>query len=357
MKKLFIHATNVHVGGGRELLRTLLASEQVRSDKAVLLADARMSLPVELPDTLEVKRVTPTIGKRFEAEVWLRDNVRPGDDVLCFGNLPPLFKSRGRVAVFVQNRYLLNDVTLDGFPLKTRLRLTAERFWFRRFAPHVDAFVVQTPGMQSALASTFAQSGPDVSRSVAIIPFVETAAGYTRNCEMTVPAKGTTNTIFLYVASGEPHKNHRNLIEAWKLLASENLFPHLVLTVDEGRHPELASCMRSSIEQHGVVLDNRGVLPRNEVDALYAAADVLINPSFFESFGLPLIEARQAGLPVLAPELDYVRDVLDPEETFDPTSPQSIARAVKRFLRIANEPLNLVDGTGFLSEVFTTPRS
>jgi hypothetical protein len=39
-----------------------------------------------------------------------------------------------------------------------------------------------------------------------------------------------------------------------------------------------------------------------------------------------------AGLPILAPELDYVRDVCVPIQTFDPHSPVSIARAVKRFL-------------------------
>ena len=357
MTKLFIHASNVHVGGGRELLRTLLASDQIKTNKAVLLADARMPLAAELPDTLLVKRICPTVRERFKAEVWLRDNVGPGDDVLCFGNLPPLFKSQGRVAVFVQNRYLLNDVVLAGFPLKTRLRLAVERWWFRCFAGHTDGFIVQTPGMQSALLSTLAQNHSDAWEKIAIIPFVETAAGYIRSCKTTGRARNAADTTFLYVASGEPHKNHRNLIEAWQLLALENLFPRLVLTIDEGRHPDLVVCMQSSKTQHRVVLDNRGTLPRDQVDALYAAADVLINPSFFESFGLPLIEARQAGLPVLAPELDYVRDVLDPEETFDAASPRSIARAVKRFLGIGDDPLNLVDGTGFLTKVFTTPRS
>jgi hypothetical protein len=64
-----------------------------------------------------------------------------------------------------------------------------------------------------------------------------------------------------------------------------------------------------------------------------------------------LIEARQANLPVLASELDFVRDVLDPEQTFDPESSISIARAVKRFMGVNEQPLPLLDAARFLASV------
>jgi hypothetical protein len=44
------------------------------------------------------------------------------------------------------------------------------------------------------------------------------------------------------------------------------------------------------------------------------------------------MEAQAAGLPILAAELDFVRDVCEPTVTFDPHSARSIARAVERFL-------------------------
>jgi len=61
-----------------------------------------------------------------------------------------------------------------------------------------------------------------------------------------------------------------------------------------------------------------------------------------------LIEARQAGLPVLAAELDHVRDVIDPEQTFDPESSVSIARAVKRHMAIKESALHLLTAKEFL---------
>jgi hypothetical protein len=54
---------------------------------------------------------------------------------------------------------------------------------------------------------------------------------------------------------------------------------------------------------------------------------------------------------VIAAELDVVRDILDPAQTFDPLSPISMARAVMRFMRVeeprvqytAQEFLNRLD--------------
>jgi glycosyltransferase involved in cell wall biosynthesis len=72
-----------------------------------------------------------------------------------------------------------------------------------------------------------------------------------------------------------------------------------------------------------------------------------------ESLGLPLIEARREGLPVLAAELDYVRDVIDPDEAFDPYSKISIARAVKRFLGLDESELPLQGAKGFIRQFLT----
>jgi glycosyltransferase involved in cell wall biosynthesis len=80
-------------------------------------------------------------------------------------------------------------------------------------------------------------------------------------------------------------------------------------------------------------------------------ADALIYPSILESYGLPLLEARAAGLPLITGELDYVRDIVDPEETFDPASPLSIARAVKRFMGRPEQRVGGVSAQEFLERL------
>jgi glycosyltransferase involved in cell wall biosynthesis len=84
---------------------------------------------------------------------------------------------------------------------------------------------------------------------------------------------------------------------------------------------------------------------------LYEHSRALVYPSLLESFGLPLLEARQAGLSIIAAELDYVRDLIDPEEAFDPRSPRSIARAIKRFLQVSETTPTILTSDAFVSRL------
>ena len=68
----------------------------------------------------------------------------------------------------------------------------------------------------------------------------------------------------------------------------------------------------------------------------------MIFPSFYESFGLPLIEARQANLPILASDLEYVHEICAPVATFDPTLAESIAEQVVAWIRSIQDTVALV---------------
>lgn len=340
--KLFIHATNIHQGGGRALLDALI--QAIPSEQETLLnLDERMPISNGLGPNVSVKRSSPTVVHRWLAEKWLADNATKEDVVLCLGNLQPLFRLRAYTVVFVQNRYLIDDVKMQGFTRRTRLRLTAERLWFSVRMANADEFVVQTPTMKCLLEGKITGRVP-----VRTMPFVETPLGYMR--ELGSPQRRTDSEFdFAYVATGEPHKNHRRLIDAWCLLAEEMLYPTLCVTLDSVRYCALCADIESMIPLKGIKVINMGELPHTDVLKLYASVGALIYPSVFESFGLPLIEARQAGLPILASELDYVRDVVDPEQSFNPESPRSIAAAVKRFLGITEPGLALLDAQEFIS--------
>ena len=92
---LFIHATSVHQGGGQTLLDAFLRSLPDSSVDIALL-DSWMAMPEGMLEGVQIIQVTPSVVARLKAERWLADNVRPCDIVLCFGNLPPMFKLRGR---------------------------------------------------------------------------------------------------------------------------------------------------------------------------------------------------------------------------------------------------------------------
>lgn len=342
---LVINAPNVHRGGGRSLLLALLGKLR-KGLRVIVVLDSRMSVPGCVSDNLLIRRVKPTILRRLSSEWWLMKNVKLGDVVLCFGNLPPLFKLRGKVSVFVQNRYLVEKISLVPFTFKTRLQIIIERLWFSLLVSHVDEFVVQTPSMKMLLESQFRSNVPCY-----VMPFIDITQGYSRTVVQHRLQKKTNLYDFLYVASGEPHKNHVQLIQAWRLLATDGLFPSLCLTVAETDSNDLCRWMENVKNSFGLNLVNIGIVSHDHIQQLYKQVRALIYPSTFESFGLPLIEARQAGLPVLASELDFVRDILDPEESFNPDSAVSIARAVKRFMGISEPLLPLFNADKFIEDI------
>jgi glycosyltransferase involved in cell wall biosynthesis len=240
------------------------------------------------------------------------------------------------VTLFLQNRYLVEKNGLAGLPFKLRMRLMVERFWLKSFKHHVANILVQTPSMQ-----VLAQR--ELSRQVGLAPFVADARTFSRKSG--VLSERVYKFDFVYVASGYPHKNHRNLVDAWRLLAEQGVFPSLCLTIDEKVFPELVSWINTMRASYGLKIENvSGVAGMD----LYQNARTLVFPSILESFGLPLIEARNAGLAVVASELDYVRDLIDPEESFDPQSPVSIARAVKRFMKVEENDCALLAAQEFL---------
>lgn len=341
--RLFINAPNIHHGGGAVLLNDLMRA--IPADiPAIAILDERMVLSAYVPPHVGVRRVRPTIGDRFWAERWLSRQVEVTDRVLCFGNLAPFFELRGDVSVFLQNRYLVDgEALLSALPFKSRIRLRLERAWLTTFRNHARRYFVQTPSMQRLAEDRL---GVPVICSPFVPESVLTSAA-------TSARSSSARFDFLYVASGEAHKNHATLISAWALLADEGMFPSLALTLSESSSPDLAKHIEAESSAKRLHIHNLGVLPHDQLVDLYRDSKALIYPSRFESFGLPLIEAKLAGLPILAPELDYVRDVLDPTESFDPRSPISIARAVKRFLKKEQSTFKPMSAETFLNHLLS----
>jgi glycosyltransferase involved in cell wall biosynthesis len=203
--------------------------------------------------------------------------------------------------------------------------------------------------MQRSLSQWYTASDR-AAPQVRLLPFVKSATQCAAN------ACVQREWDFVYVADGEAHKNHRNLLQAWELLAQDNLRPSLALTLSS-RDVALKQKVAQVNEKSDLQIRDCGQMPHEEVVRLYGKARALIFPSTSESFGLPLIEASHLGLPILASELDYVRDVCVPAETFDPHSPVSIARAVKRFLGCPEPTVTLKTPAEFWGELLQGERA
>lgn len=341
-RTLVLHAPSVHTGGGLVLLQALIAAWPSDLHLTALL-DARARAHMILPDGAQAMWVDASVASRLKAEVYLNSAAKADDVILCFHGLPPLLSNPAKIIVFLQNRLYLAPKLPSGYTLKTRLRLTVERFVSRVFRHRVTEYIVQTPSMQHAVLQWYGARGPG-QPEVRVLPFVE--------AQHSPPQRNGTVPVwdFVYVADGEAHKNHRALLAAWQLLARDGLHPSLALTLST-RDMALKQELADLTDKAGLRIKDLGHMQHENVLFLYAKSSAMIFPSISESFGLPLIEATHAGLPILASELDYVRDVCSPVQTFDPTSPVSIARAVKRFLAAPEPALQLRSPQEFWREL------
>jgi glycosyltransferase involved in cell wall biosynthesis len=354
-QKVYLNATNISRGGGKSLLISLIKSIPDELNITIQI-DERLDVHGDFGKNITLRRIRPTLFGRLSADYWLRKRSSTSDLIICFGSLPLFFGAKARQIVFIQNLYLIEGKTLRGFSLKTILRIWLERFWFNWAKDGVKDFVVQSQNMRHLLLKKI---GIKWAGSVYILPFSSSSyADLNHGQENLLNVKPIPQQVkFIYVASGEPHKNHKSLIAAWKELSRDEVCPLLFLTINPIEFKQLCNWIDVEVRVNNLNIINLGSMPHEAVLNWYGKVDALIYPSLFESFGLPLIDALNFKLPVIASELDYVRDIFDPTETFDPNSPTSIARAVRRFLKTPVDRSPILNPSSFMEKILVISRS
>lgn len=126
------------------------------------------------------------------------------------------------------------------------------------------------------------------------------------------------------------HKNTSRLIEAFASLRDD--FPHQLVIIGHLSAGAELEKTRNELRLAGRLVTT-GFVPEQDVMPLLGHADLFVMPSLYEGFGLPVLEAQQAGVPVVCSSAASLPEVGGEGALyFDPASGEDMAGALRRSL-------------------------
>lgn len=217
----------------------------------------------------------------------------------------------------------IHDLTWKRFP-ETMKPL---QYWSERLQmPHSLRKAAQVITVSDSSRIDLADHFPDIQARVRVIP-----------CGVThLEADGGTQRVpqqyLLFVGTPEPRKNIRRLLEAYAQLAPElrSAYP-LVLAGGHGWMVDIDQL----VDQLGIRADvvALGAVSGAELGYLYSKARLLLMPSLYEGFGLPILEAFQFGVPVVTANCSSMPEVAGGGGCLvDPLQVESIRAGIERLL-------------------------
>ena len=138
----------------------------------------------------------------------------------------------------------------------------------------------------------------------------------------------------LFVGALKPNKNLHRLIESYARLRETDRTRHKLVLAGASTDT-LSTSLRTAIAASGFASDIvlPGYIADVDLPALYSAADLFVQPSLFEGFGLPPLEAMACGTAVVTSNTTSLPEVVgEAALTVDPTDVEALARAMAAVL-------------------------
>ena len=141
---------------------------------------------------------------------------------------------------------------------------------------------------------------------------------------------GLPERFFLFVGTLEPRKN---VLQLFKAMAGCKRPVHVVLVGWEGWGDDVLNVAESWGVQNSVF--PTGYVDEEDLACLYSNALALVFPSFYEGFGLPVLEAMACGCPVICSNAASLPEVAgDAALLIDPCSVQDLTEVLEQ---VAND--------------------
>lgn len=161
-------------------------------------------------------------------------------------------------------------------------------FFIKAFLDKKTIIFVQLNYIKEGFVKKFKHSPNLVEVYHPSLPQINHSASITTN------RKFDRELALFYPAAPYFYKNHELVIHA-----CQKVIPHPKLFLTTKKYKDIKN------------IESLGTIEYSQICQLYQSCDALVFPSYIETYGLPLIEAATYGMPIIAPDLPYAKEVLE----------------------------------------------
>ena len=266
-------------------------------------------------ENIEVQTIGKSRGnlwEQFELPRYL-----DGNFLFSPANIGPWYYSKQLV--------MLHDASVFAMPKTYHFTFRLKyKFIFRQLAKRVDFFITNSEFSRRELAH-YLKISPE---RFFVTPLGSDHIEFIESDQHILDRKKIKpNTYFLLVASRSKHKNYDSVIQAIKSLKKQDI----QLVMVGGNYHQVFKKNELVCEQSNIL--DLGYVTDQELKSLYENALGLINPSLYEGFGLPVLEAMRVGCPVISSNAASLPEVAgDAALYFNPHDVLDIAKVIENFL-------------------------
>lgn len=228
--------------------------------------------------------------------------------VVMLGNFPAIFWFGEQNVFFHNTLYLRPNIKNNG--IKFFLEASFFKIAIRLKKPKL---LVQTREIERALKGVF---GTSITTHIVGAPQQESFEGKFEK----IRKENNQKIKFFYPAFLYPHKNHELLFRNKEWFIENNV--EIYLTIEK---------LPEEIDTDDSPFICTGILSKVQINEYYNCCDALLFPSLEESLGLPLLEAVEFSLPIIAANLSYSLAAIENFYKFNINDEENFRLTLKEF--------------------------
>ncbi|OGL65845.1 hypothetical protein A3B21_00115 [Candidatus Uhrbacteria bacterium RIFCSPLOWO2_01_FULL_47_24] len=263
------------------------------------------------------------------------------DVLYSVGNTTSIF-APCKVVLLMENANPYSHLDLP-WSAKERMRLRLLRVLGRLSMRRATKIRFVSQNSCNLIASQF---GVTPQKCVVIPHGVSMFGGQSSDASEDCPPRIARKNYILTIGANGPHRNTDRLLKAFAVLITQYGYGgDLVVVGNTGSHPWRATLdnLVRKLELNARVVFT-GEIPRHKVAAYFNGAELFILPSVEETFGIPLLEAMAAGVPIAVSDCDLdaahrgkcfnpFREIcVEAAAYFNPFDPKDMAKCMERLI-------------------------